>query len=224
MARKKKSQVWTPERRKAMSDKMKAKIADGTATPPPNPAQAEKTASPISQPHTATSPDAPQDVQSVAPVQNPIPTPASNEQDPQIAAKLAELDAAIKRTNELNEKLAQGEQERTATFDAGIKKLSPVENKQVIEVHKSKAQRMKEHLAKQEKVPVFIPLEGKEKMGTFLPVTLNGYRLNVPKGVYVQVPKQVQEEIMNSLNQTQAALDNKYNMDNADEKTTAALS
>lgn len=207
--------VWTEEEKKAFAEKMKAGrekailSAAGADTPPtpPNPSIVPNT---HETPEATTSPDAPET--------------AKVEQDPQIAAKLKELQEAIDRTNAFNAQLEKSEQERTVKFDAGLKSISPEENKQVIEVHKSKAMRMKEHLAKQPKVQVFVPLEGKEKMGTQLPVTLNGYGVKIPKGMYVEVPQQIAEVIMDSLNQTQQALDNKYNIDNADEKTATALS
>ncbi len=71
----------------------------------------------------------------------------------------------------------------------------------------SKAAIMKAKLAKQPKVRILIPLEGKEKIGSTMPVTLNGYRLNIQKGVYVDVPEQVARIIMKSQQQTIAALD-----------------
>lgn len=95
--------------------------------------------------------------------------------------------------------------------------------------HESKKDRMKANLAAQPKVPIFIPLEGKEKVGqASLPVTMNGYRLNVPKGIYIDVPKQIGEEIRNSLNQTAQALENAFRLDNdpninADKKAALEL-
>lgn len=71
----------------------------------------------------------------------------------------------------------------------------------------SKAEIMKARLALQEKVTIMIPLEPKEKKGSTFPVTLNGYRLNIQKGTYVSVPKQVAEIVMDSQDQTVAAAD-----------------
>jgi hypothetical protein len=72
---------------------------------------------------------------------------------------------------------------------------------------------MKARLALQPKVSIMIPLEGKEKKGSTFPVTLNGYRLNIQKGVYVPVPKQVAEIVMDSQNQTVAAADELKRLD-----------
>ncbi len=125
--------------------------------------------------------------------------------DPQIAAKLSELDEAIKKTNELNAqmeaKLAQSPQ---GDFNSG-RPTTPEEIQAVDKTFKSKRMIMKEKLAEQPKVRIFIPLDGKETPGTQHPVTINGYRVNIPKGVYCEVPQQVADIIMESLNQTEAA-------------------
>jgi hypothetical protein len=59
---------------------------------------------------------------------------------------------------------------------------------------------MKALLDGQSKVRVLVPLESGEKLGEFLPVNINGYRLNVPKGVYVDVPQTVADIISESFN------------------------
>jgi len=61
---------------------------------------------------------------------------------------------------------------------------------------------MKSYLAEQPKVSVYVPLEIGEDLRShpFVPVTINGYRLNVPKGVRVDVPKPVADIIFESLN------------------------
>jgi hypothetical protein len=62
------------------------------------------------------------------------------------------------------------------------------------------ADQMKAMLAAQPQVGVYVPLEQGEPKGTQLPVEINGYRVNVPKGVpNVQVPKSVAEIIWQSL-------------------------
>lgn len=59
---------------------------------------------------------------------------------------------------------------------------------------------MKAVLDAQSKVRVLVPLESGEKLGEFLPVNINGYRLNVPKGVYVDVPQTVADIISEAYN------------------------
>jgi hypothetical protein len=77
----------------------------------------------------------------------------------------------------------------------------------------SKAEAMREKLSKQPKVRILIPL-GNEKIGAVLSVILNGYRLNIMKGVYVDVPEQVANVIMKSQKQTVSAMNNSLNLSN----------
>ena len=65
-----------------------------------------------------------------------------------------------------------------------------------------KAARMKAKLAKQRKVRVIVQLMDGEKRGSTMSVILNGYRLNIQKGVYVDVPEQIADIIMESQQQT----------------------
>jgi hypothetical protein len=81
----------------------------------------------------------------------------------------------------------------------------------------SKAEIMREKLSAQPKVMVYIPLGIGEKPGVTIPVTLNGYRVNIMKGVYVEVPKQIADVIKDSQMQTNKAMfENKVNLDNKD--------
>lgn len=57
---------------------------------------------------------------------------------------------------------------------------------------------MKEKLWRQPLVQFMIPLGFGEKRGAFESVILNGYRLNIMKGVMVEIPKQVAEILANS--------------------------
>jgi hypothetical protein len=62
------------------------------------------------------------------------------------------------------------------------------------------ANAMKANMDAEPKVGVYIPLEQGEPKGTQLPVEINGYRMNVPKGVpNVQVPASVAEIIWRAL-------------------------
>jgi len=148
-----------------------------------------------------------------------------------IAAKLTELDAAIKKSHELNASIEQKEKELDERLSAPvINSFSPEEQVkqarallQIAEIHRNKAKEMKDHLSKQPKVKIFVPLEGKEKPGTQLPVTMNGYRMNIPKGLYCEVPEQVAQIIMDSLNQTEAATNIPQRLDTANDKKKEAL-
>lgn len=72
--------------------------------------------------------------------------------------------------------------------------------------YKSKKARMKAFLESQPKVQVFVPLEGKEKPGkAFLPVTLNGVRTDVPKGIPTMQSTPVAEVVYAHLQLTAVA-------------------
>ena len=71
----------------------------------------------------------------------------------------------------------------------------------------SKEETMKKALAKQPKKTVFIPLGETENIRATKSVILDGYRLNIQKGVYVDVPEQVFEIIMESEKQARVALE-----------------
>lgn len=70
----------------------------------------------------------------------------------------------------------------------------------------SKAEVMKKSLLSQQKVGLFIPRPEKEDPSITLSVNLNGYRLDLPKNVYIDVPLQIAEVVRESLNQQAAAL------------------
>lgn len=61
---------------------------------------------------------------------------------------------------------------------------------------------MKAVLDAQPKVQVYVPLDMGEtlKSHPFIPVTINGYRLNVPKGVRIAVPQTIADILFESLN------------------------
>lgn len=71
----------------------------------------------------------------------------------------------------------------------------------------SKADVMFKILCDQPKQPLFIPYEIGEKVGAITSPQINGLKINLLKGRYIQVPQQVAEVVMVSLNQTAAALD-----------------
>lgn len=82
----------------------------------------------------------------------------------------------------------------------------------------SKAALMKEKLLKQPRVRIFIPRSSGESRTIPLSVTLNGYRLDLPKQTYLELPLQVAEIVMDSQKQTEEAiLRNQITGDNAKE-------
>ena len=72
--------------------------------------------------------------------------------------------------------------------------------------YKTKLQRIKDSLAKQPKVKIIIPKEKSESNGAYETVQINGYLIQIKKGVYVEVPEQVAQIIMDSQQQTEEAL------------------
>ena len=67
-----------------------------------------------------------------------------------------------------------------------------------------KAEAMFKNLCLQDKIRLFIPYEQGEKLGAIASPQINGLRVNILKGRYVEVPEQIAELMMDSLNQTAA--------------------
>lgn len=118
------------------------------------------------------------------------------------------------------------EVEKVATLEP---KIDPVEEKRIEGRWKTKRQIMENLIMDQLKNgktgKILIPLSGKEKKGVVnwitnpkngkqeqvyvtgavQPVTLNGFQYLVPKGVYVEAPERIVEEVERSFQQTTAA-------------------
>jgi len=73
--------------------------------------------------------------------------------------------------------------------------MSNEEKKEEVKPKVDKKELMKSILKKQKTRRVFIPKEKGEPEGATESVILNGYRLNIKKGVYVDVPEQVADVI-----------------------------
>lgn len=71
-----------------------------------------------------------------------------------------------------------------------------------------RAKVMKDVLAKQKKVELFIPRSGKEPKGTRQTITLNGYPFHILKGARVEVPAQVADVYYESVASQEQALEN----------------
>lgn len=89
---------------------------------------------------------------------------------------------------------------KTATKTEGKTKKTPLTTAQVDVSLKSDAQRMKEHLEAQPKVSFLIPLLPGEPEGSYETVCLNGYLMQIKKGVLVELPEQVAEILANKYN------------------------
>lgn len=71
-----------------------------------------------------------------------------------------------------------------------------------------KAEIMFNKLCEQSKVSLFVPFETGEKLGAVVSPMINGLRVNILKGQYVEVPRQIAEIEMESLNQTAMVSEN----------------
>lgn len=71
----------------------------------------------------------------------------------------------------------------------------------------SKAEIMKAELLRQPRIRMLIPRPFGEDKGILHTVNLNGYRLDFPKGAYVDMPEQIANVLAESLDQTNAALE-----------------
>ena len=71
----------------------------------------------------------------------------------------------------------------------------------------SKAEKMKKKLLKMPKIRFFIPRPEGEDKSILQTVNLNGYRLDFPKQAYLDIPQQIADVLMESLGQTEKALD-----------------
>jgi|APEBP8051072266_1049373.scaffolds.fasta_scaffold19378_2 hypothetical protein len=75
---------------------------------------------------------------------------------------------------------------------------TPVVTGEVLKRPQTKIEIMKAKLNSQPRVRIIIPKEQNEAEGAFETVQLNGYTLQIKKGVYVEVPEQVADVIMAS--------------------------
>lgn len=140
---------------------------------------------------------------------------------PEEAAKAFTTKApALATINTLKATRAQAKVERVATLEEAP---NPKEESIERRVYDSKADQMMQKLEGQRKVRVLIPLEGKEQQGivreevvrgrriyTYVggaveTVILNGYKVLIPKGQYVEVPEQVADVIAEAQQQTSQA-------------------
>jgi hypothetical protein len=84
--------------------------------------------------------------------------------------------------------------------------------------------RVKHILAKEVKMPFFIPLEPGEKPGAYRSVTINGYRCEVKKGMMVSLPMSIAKLLMDAYQiESEVLNNNEYNLNNKGSDTRNAL-
>ncbi len=126
--------------------------------------------------------------------------------DDKVAAMMEKMEAMERRLADRELSLIAKEKEIDSKINQPfLRPMNETIREQVEQVHMDKQERMKKNLDSQPKVRIYMPLEGQEKAGTLHPVVLNGYRINVPKGVYIDLPQQVADIVKKSLEQTEAA-------------------
>ena len=87
-----------------------------------------------------------------------------------------------------------------------------------------RAEMTKQRLAKEPKVGIIIPLEQGEKQGAVKTVNINGYRFEIMKNTFVQLPKSVFEVLAHSMKASVTAKTaHPLNLSNAPEDRKAAL-
>lgn len=137
-----------------------------------------------------------------APTGTPPPAPATA--DPAIEKLLLQVEE-MQKTLKIQAEAQEKREKELDAREAGMKTMDAATRIDVEQKHKSKAEKMRDQLHAQPKVTIMIPLDQGEGMGANMPVTLNGYRYLIPKNVYVSVPQQIADVVMNSLNQTTLA-------------------
>lgn len=130
--------------------------------------------------------------------------PAPATPDPALEKALLQIEEMQKALKAQQEAQAKREKELDAR-EAGMKTLDSATRADVEQKHKSKAEKMRDQLHAQPKVTIMIPLDSGENENATMPVTLNGYRYEIKKNIYVEVPKQIADVVMNALKQTNAA-------------------
>lgn len=105
---------------------------------------------------------------------------------------------------ELNEEVLEETPEQAEATPEEEPKVEPIAEP-IIERPMSKLERTKAALAKQPRVRIIIPKEASETDGAFETVQINGYLIQIKKGVYVDVPEQVAKIITDSRNETEEA-------------------
>ena len=130
-----------------------------------------------------------------------------NEDEPRISSEETEPEAP-KGVSEGGDYLRQYQYRKQTKF--GSKESDPRPD--------SKAATMKAKLLKQRRVRVLVPRRDGESKNIPQSVTINGYRLDFPKGVYVEVPEQIADMITESFNQTQEAIQTREIAGNSDKE------
>lgn len=114
-----------------------------------------------------------------------------------MAKKIDEEIEPVAPTPEVEE-VEEVETEENSVPDASLSELAALTQTTPAPMG-TKARAMRDQLAKEPKVRVFIPLANGEKQGVTQSVILNGYPMYIRKGTYVNVPQSVAEVLETKL-------------------------
>lgn len=139
-----------------------------------------------------------------------------------------ELIAALEATGDAEpaEKTAPEAEPEQPAEEAAPEPATPKANRvsdaDVAKAHMTDAQKMKKHLDAQPKVKVMIPfdagVDGSVAKKIPFIVNLNGYRYEIQRGVFVEVPQQIAEIVMERL-ESEGKIGEEFRLDrNADKQ------
>jgi hypothetical protein len=118
----------------------------------------------------------------------------------------------------------KADQEKNMKEPPDLEPSSPViQDKNLIATWTKKMEAMKELCAKAPKVRMMIPFDVGEKPGSFAELQINGYKLSVLKGFYVDLPQPFAEMVEESWKQTIEAGSDKL-LDRVDPETGKPMS
>lgn len=115
-----------------------------------------------------------------------LPNPSDEEQDPEFKEQQA-LSSKVKEDNKIKG--------LPVVKAPDVNDLSNSDQERLYAWKKEETAR---NLAKQDKVRIMIPLRDGEARNTYESVIINGYRMDIKKGVFVDVPQQVAEILAES--------------------------
>lgn len=132
------------------------------------------------------------------------PQPVQSDSD--ISSLKSMVEAQQVQIEQLMKTLAETQSTASKTNEEfNLFKADPEAIEKVRAMREDKREIMRKRLMAQPVIRMYLPLEGSEKIGAIHPVQLNGFRMDIPKGVYVDVPEQVADILRDSFQQTESA-------------------
>jgi len=168
--------------------------------------------------------------QNYDPVAHAQAVEAQQQAEADAAKQAAEAEAAAQAEAQAQADAAAGAETTPDVEPAVVETAAPVEIPGVVERNiggvslSAEAQAVKEKLAKEAKMPMFIPLDPGEKPGAYRSVSINGYRCEVKKGKMISLPMSIAKLLMESYQiEAEVLNDNSRNLNNASPEKLRAL-